>query len=185
MKRSLLLLVASIILVQLAAFPVERAGWITLGISPSFLIEPYDEHANTVEINALPLTLEFGLSDLWAIEFRPILNLRFKPEEPVTVSHVGLTITTPRYLALPWLAEDNIAGILGPVITYTWNLQDKVHTVTLAGEVGVSSVPSPSWGLDAQAQAGATLFLNPREEQTVIVPHIGVFVIPGVRFPGG
>lgn len=175
--------VVALIVFPLTAQPVERAGWITIGISPSFLVEPYDEHANTLEVNILPFTLEFGISDLWAIEFRPIVNLRFKPNQPVAISHVGASITTPRYVNVPWLQDTDAMGIVGPVATYAYNLQDETHSLTLAGEGGVSALLSPSWILDAQAQCGATFVWDSEGELMPVIPHIGVFVIPGFRFP--
>ena len=183
MKRVLLLLIAIAISISAAAQPVDRSGWITIGISPSFLVEPYDEHANTLEVNILPFTFEFGISDVWAIEFRPIVNLRFKPNEPVSISHVGVSVTTPRYVNFPWLQEAGIQGLVGPVTTYAYNLQDKTHSLTVAGEIGISSPLSPNWILDAQVQPGATLVWDSSGDLQPVIPHIGVFVIPGYRFP--
>ena len=184
MKKRLVLLILALVSVASFAQPLERAGWITIGISPSFLIEPYDEHANTVEVNVLPLTVEIGLSDVWAIEFRPIINLRFKPEEPLSISHLGMSVIVPRYVPLPWLEDSNIAGLVAPVTTLTYNLQDRTTTLTLAGELGASVPFSAPWVLDTQLQAGATFFWEEGGTFSQTVPHIGLFVIPGVRFPG-
>jgi|GEM_PF-3377828 len=181
MKRALVLSVLIAVAVSIVAQPLERAGWITIGISPSFLIEPYDEHANTVEVNVLPLTVEVGLSDAWAIEFRPIINLRFKPDEPVSISHLGMSVVAPRYLGLPWWQESGIEGILAPVVTWTYNLQDLTTTLTLAGEAGASIPFSEPWILDTQFQFGTTLFWETGGDFSQAVPHIGLFVIPGVR----
>lgn len=182
-SAALSMVVIALIAFPLTAQPFERAGWITIGISPSFLVEPYDEHANTLEVNILPFTFEFGISDVWAIEFRPIVNLRFKPNEPVSISHVGVSVTTTRYVDVPWLGDSGMAGIVGPVITYAYNLQDETHSLTLAGEIGVSSPISSGWILDAQVQPGATFVWNSEGELQPVIPHIGVFVIPGYRFP--
>jgi len=56
----------------------------------------------------------------------------------VTVSHVGVSVATPRYLELAWLQDAGMTGIVGPVLTYAYNLQDKTHALTLPGEVGTS-----------------------------------------------
>jgi hypothetical protein len=184
MKKGLMLLMLVLVSITAFAQPLERAGWITIGISPCFLLEPYDEHANTVEINVLPLTVEIGLSDAWAIEFRPIINLRFKPKEPVSISHLGISVILPRYVPLPWLENSDIAGLIGPVTTLTYNLQDRTTTLTLAGEIGASVPFSAPWVLDTQLQAGATFFWEEGGTFSQTVPHIGLFVIPGVRLPG-
>ena len=183
MKKQASLLV--LVLVSIAAFaqPMELAGWITIGISPSFLIEPYDEHANTVEVNVLPLTVEIGLSEVWAIEFRPIINLRFKPEQPLSISHLGMSVALPRYVPLSWLENSRTVGLVAPVTTFTYNLQDRTTTLTLAGELGASVPFSTPWVLDTQLQAGATFFWEEGGTFSQTVPHIGLFVIPGVRFP--
>lgn len=183
MKRLLLLLAIVTFSATTVAQPPDRAGWITIGISPSFLIEPYDEHANTVEINVLPITIEIGLSEEWAIEFRPIVNLRFKPEEPLSFSHIGVSVVLPRYFPVPWFENSGIEGIVGPATTLTFNLQDRTTTLTLAGEIGASMPLSSPWILDAQLQPGATFFWTEDASFSQVVPHIGVFVIPGVRFP--
>ena len=177
------IVVVALIVFPLTAQPVERAGWISIGISPSFLVEPYDEHDNTLEVNILPFTFEFGISDVWAIEFRPIVNLRFKPNEPVSISHVGISVTTPRYVDIPWLSDTSMTGIVGPVATYAYNLQDKTHSLTLAGEVGISAMLSQSWVLDAMVQPGATFVWDSDGSLMPVIPHIGVFVIPAYRFP--
>lgn len=184
MKRLLLLLAIIAVSATAVAQPPDRAGWITIGISPSFLIEPYDDHANTVEVNVLPITVEIGLSDEWAIELRPIVNLRFKPEEPLSVSHIGMSVVLPRYLPLPWFEDSGIEGLVGPATTLTFNLQDRTTTLTLAGEIGASMPLSTQWILDAQFQPGATFFWTEDASFSQVVPHIGVFVIPGIRFPG-
>lgn len=175
--------VVALIVFPLTAQPVKREGWITIGISPSFLVEPYDKHANTLEVNILPFTFEFGISNLWAIEFRSIVNLRFKPNQPVTISHVGASVTTLRYIDVPWLQDANMTGIVGPVATYAYNFQDRAHSLTLAGEVGVSAFLSPPWILDAQAQFGATFIWDSEGELQPVIPHIGLFVISGYRIP--
>ena len=183
MRRILFLLIVIAISGSALAQPVDRSGWITIGISPSFLVEPYDEHANTLEVNILPFTFEFGLSDLWAVEFRPIVNLRFKPNERISISHIGVSVTTPRYVDVSWLQEAGMTGIVGPVVTYAYNLQDETHSLTLAGEIGVSALLSQNWTLDTQVQPGATFVWNSEGELMPVIPHIGIFVIPGFRFP--
>lgn len=184
MKKKLVFLMLALVSIASFAQPLERAGLITIGISPSFLIEPYDEHANTIEVNIFPLTLEIGLSEIWAIEFRPIINLRFKPEEPVSISHLGMSVALPRYIPLPWLENSDSEGLVAPVTTLTYNLQDRTTTATLAGEFGASVPFSAPWVLDTQLQAGATFFWEEGGLFSQAVPHIGLFVIPGIRFPG-
>ena len=184
MKKLLMLLAIIALSTTAIAQPLDRAGWITIGISPSFLVEPYDDHANTIEVNVLPITVEIGLSDEWGIEFRPIVNLRFKPEEPLSVSHIGMSVVFPRYLPLPWFEDSGIEGLVGPVTTLTFNLQDRTTTLTLAGEIGASMPLATPWILDAQLQPGATFFWTEDASFDQVVPHIGVFVIPGIRFPG-
>jgi len=183
MKRVPIILIAIVISTSAMAQTVERMGWISIGISPSFLIEPYDEHANTLEVNIVPLTFEFGISDVWAIEFRPIVNLRFKPTEPVTISHVGVSVTTPRYVDVPQLRDAGIFGVVGPVTTYAYNLQDETHSLTLAAEAGISIMFSQAWVMDVMVQPGATFVWDGEGSLMPVIPHIGVFVIPAFRFP--
>ncbi|TFH05804.1 MAG: hypothetical protein E4H09_01390 [Spirochaetales bacterium] len=147
------------------------------------MAEPYEKHENTLEVNIVPLAFEYGISDVLAVEVRPMVTLQFRQNAPVAISHVGATVTVPRYIDVPSMTNAGMAGITGEAVTYVYNLQDTSHSVTVAAEAGFSVMFSQAWFMDVTVQPGATFVWNAVGSLMPVTPHFGVFVIPAYRFP--
>ncbi len=144
-----------------------------LGFQPMVTVEPLDDR-NVVDVNALPIVLEYALKNKMGIRGHITMNLRFGAPESPMIGQVGGGVLLPIYK----LAKDErfaYHGFYGgPYLGFGYNLEVVETHLTVAGELGYAFTMSQIVTLNVGLQIGATRIWDDEGNKTW--PHFGIIV---------
>lgn len=178
MKRNYIFRFAglSILFVTLAV-NAQHEGELYLGLSPEITIEKeYDP--GEFDFNALPLVLQYWLSDPLAIRITTTMNTHVL--DGMSLSQAG------GQLLLPWYflhkLETGLSGFyLAPLAGFSYNLLTNSEEVSLGIEPGYTWFSPSGFSIFLGFQAGATWF-GSEDETAGWRSHGGVKFSLGFRF---
>lgn len=156
-----------------------------IGVLPSILVEPYDM-IDAVEINILPFVYEYRFNQGFGLQLRPIMNYRIVKMNP-GISQTGGTIMINKYLRFLFREDYWLTPQIGIFYTDTYNQIDRIRTMTLGLEPGISMRISASFSLNLNLQPGINYYPNEYSKQFVdtetgFKSHFGVIFHLGFSF---
>jgi hypothetical protein len=154
-----------------------------IGIQPAIDIEPFDAHSrNTVDVNVLPLQLEYAVSDKWSIRMAPFAFAQFKPEFPVEISRIGTGFTVPYHFSKKNSEEGHRGFYAGPHAAVTMHRLDDFMSTTFAAEIGYYFLFNSILSFNIGIQAGRTIQIDPNNRFNLIYNHTAGIIAFGFWF---
>lgn len=153
-----------------------------LGIQPGLTVEPFDEYRNSVDLNLVPLILEYSLNTHFSIKLTPLVNLQLRPEFPAALSNLGAGITLPYHFSKKNSEEGHRGFYAGPNLALSKHLLDDLSYTTLAAEFGYAFIFNRILSVTVGAQAGTTITRPSDSGYRRILPHSGAIFSFGFWF---
>ena len=176
MKKSLLLLI--IFLGSLSSFSQEndrietfRPIQFFLGIQPEIDIRDFDGIRSYLDINVIPVSIEYAVNQRWRIKITPSAIMQFKPELPSEISRVGSGLTIPYHFSKKNSEEGHRGFYAGPHGALNMHRLDNFMSTTLAGEIGYCFLFNSVLSLNIGVQGGRTYQFDPNGGYAVRYNH--------------
>lgn len=144
-----------------------------IGVQPAVTVEPFDEYRNSIEVNLIPLVLEYAFHPRWSFRVNPIWNLQIRPEFPAEFSQLGASITLPYHFSKKNSEEGHRGFYVGPNFAYSKHLIDNFNSTTLGVEVGYAFIFNRIFSVTVGAQGGTTLATDNQGGYGRIMTHSG------------
>ena len=142
-----------------------------IGIQPSIRSEPYDEFRSTIDINVVPLIIEYAVNRNWSVRINPAVNLQLRPEFPSAISTIGAGITVPYHFSKKNAEEGHRGFYAGPNVAYHIHKVDGFNSAILSGEVGYAFVFNRVFSITVGVQGGSRVVFQPDAGYTRIYGH--------------
>lgn len=142
-----------------------------IGIQPTIDSEAYDEFRSTIDVNLIPLIVEFAVDQHWSIRLNPVIMLQFRPEFPTAISRVGGGITVPYHFSKKNSEEGHRGFYAGPSAAFTKHKIDGFNTTTISGEVGYAFIFNRVLSITVGVQGGTTIMFLPDQGYNRLIGH--------------
>jgi len=142
-----------------------------IGIQPGFTKEKFYEK-NEMDINILPVVLEFPIAKRVNLRFISILNyhLGVNPQ----LSDIGIQAVAPIFFRKNETIKERSHGFyIGPVLGLGQNIINEHFTTTLALEPGYMFTSNKRFALSLGIQYGASNF-NYKNKESEWLEHFGI-----------
>jgi hypothetical protein len=162
--------------------PVVRPVQIFIGLQPSVSAEPFDEYRSAVNLNLIPLSIEYAINRHLSVRILPKMDIQFRPEFPSVISKVGLKFTVPYYFSLKNSEEGQRGFYAGPTIGMEMNRLNNYYLINGFAEAGYAFLFQNVLSISLGAMAGASIQYNPEVAFYWIVPRTGARITVGIWF---
>ena len=153
-----------------------------IGLQPAVDMEWFDEFRKTVDVNLIPLQLEYAVNQKWSIRLSPVLYMQFRPEFPRAMSRIGTGLTVPYHFSKKNSEEGHRGFYVGPHGAFAMHRLDNFISTTLAAEVGYYFLFNSVFSVNIGAQAGRTLMMDPNGSYNFLVNHTAAVLAFGFWF---
>jgi len=168
----LLLILLSPAIAQEEQRPQVRPVSYYIGFQPGISLAGWDSYDRPlVNINLIPLTLEYAVNRHIGVRFHSIWDLQIRPEFPTVLSTVGLEIAIPYYFSLKNTEEGHRGFYAAPVITPEFYRLNQFYSLGLALEAGYSILFGRGWSFTIAGQAGVRLQIDPDNPYMRTLPY--------------
>lgn len=177
-----LLWISSLVYGQEGERPEIRPVQFYVGVHPMLTAEPFDEFRQTIDVNMLPLVVEYAINRRWSARLNAIVNLQFRPELPSAVSQVGGSLTVPYHFSKKNDEEGQRGFYAGPNLALTQHKTDGFNSVTLAAEIGYAVLINRHFSITFGVQAGQRIMFLTELGYNRIANHRGAIFSLGYWF---
>jgi len=153
-----------------------------IGLQPAVEMEWYDEFRKTIDVNLIPLQLEYAVNQKWSIRLAPEVYMQFRPEFPRALSRVGTGLTVPYHFSKKNSEEGHRGFYVGPHGAFAMHRLDNFMSTTLAAEIGYYFLFNSIFSVNIGAQAGRTLMMDPNGSYNFLVNHTAAVLAFGFWF---
>jgi len=159
--------------------PILSRKQLAVGLFPAVTYEPWDGK-DRLDINVLPLDIQWSLTEYVSFRGRSIANLRWENQSLVGLSNLGLEVSLPVYWgpkkATDWYDLFYIAPLIGGGIDIT----DQSKNLTIGAELGYLFLFSETLALNVGIQQGASFIFGFADDP--IWHHQGLMVTMNYLF---
>ena len=162
--------------------PVVRPVQFFIGLQPSFSAEAFDEYRTAVNINILPLALEYAIDRHWSVRIIPRADLQLRPEFPAVIARIGLNFSVPYYFSLKNSEEGQRGFYVAPLLGLEMNQLNNYYLINGFAEAGYAFVFQNVLSISMGAMAGTTIQYRPENHDIRIIPRTGARITVGFWF---
>ena len=153
-----------------------------IGLQPAIEVERIDEFRSIVDVNLVPVQIEYAVNNKWSVRLAPKVFMQFRPEFPRVLSRVGTGLTVPYHFAKKNSEEGHRGFYVGPHAALTMHRLDNFISTTVAAEVGYYFLFNSVFSVNIGVQAGRTIMMDPNSSYNFMVNHTAAVLAFGFWF---